>query len=132
MPCEIRESADYIEVRVLAGTNRFEVLDTVAELARRDRGKKMCDLWLFSKDVNLSYVDFGSTAEAIGRLCPPDMKGNRCAIVGEDALQQAQLELYRAEAASLPFDIRVFGDKTTAIRWLRREDERSIASRGQS
>jgi hypothetical protein len=128
MPCEIHDRADYVEVRVSKGTTRFEVLDTVAELARRDHGKQKCDLWIFSKDVELSYADFAYTAEAIGRLCPPDMKGNRCAIVGGDALQEAQLGLYRDVAASLPFEIRVFGDETAAIRWLKRQDDKPNAS----
>ena len=123
MACEIHERTGYFEVRVLAGTSRLEILGAVVELNRRDQAKQMCDLWLFSKDVALSYADFADTVEAIRRLCPPGMKGNRCAIVGGDAFQQAQLELYRAEAARLPFEIRVFGDEATAVRWLTREDE---------
>ena len=122
MPCTIHEKEGYFEVRVLEGTSRLDVLEAVAELQRRDQVKQLCDLWVFSKEVMMSYADFEATAEAIRRMCPPGMKGNRCAIVGGNAFQQAQLELYRAEAARLPFEIRVFGDEAEAIRWLGRED----------
>ena len=128
MSCEIHERADYIEVRVPAGTTKLEMLGAVAEMHRRDHTKRMCDLWIFSNEVELSYAEFASAAEAIRRMCPPGMKGNRCAIVGGDAFQQAQLELYRAEAAHLPFEIRVFGEESVAIRWLRREGEKPLAA----
>jgi len=128
MPCEIHERADYVEVRVPAGTTKLEMLATVVELNRRDKSKRMCDLWLFSSGVELSYAEFAESAEAIRRLCGPGMKGNRCAIVGGDAFQQAQLEFYRAEAAHLPFEIRIFGEESAAIRWLRREGEKPLAT----
>ena len=118
MPCEIHERDGYFEVRVPTGATMFDLLKTVGELSQRDQTKRLCDLWLFEKDVQLSYNLFAGTAQAIQRLCPPGMKGNRTAIVAADAFQQAQLELYRAEATRLPFEIRVFSDQATALRWL--------------
>lgn len=118
MPCEIHERDGYVEVRVLGGTRRHEVLAAVVELGRRDPLKQMCDLWVFSKDVELCYADFGAAAEAILRMCPPGMKGNRSALVGVSPWLQAQLEFYRAEADRLPFEIRVFGDEEAAVQWL--------------
>ena len=113
-----------------AGATKGDVLAAVVELQRRDLGKRLCDLWIFSRDVELSYAEFASTAEAIRRMCPLGMKGNRCAIVGGDAFQQAQLELYRDEAAILPFEIRIFGDEATAIQWLRRQDAKPAPAQG--
>lgn len=122
MPCEIHERTGYFEIRVSAPAGKFDVLKAVAELDLRDHGKRLCDLWVFSPDVALSYADFSVTADSIRRMCPPGMKGNRCAIVAGGVFQQAQLELYRAEASVLPFEMRVFGDEAEAILWLKRED----------
>ena len=119
MPYRIRTRDGFFEVRVWGETSTHEILNAVKELDRKDRGKKLPDLWIFAAESQLPFDQHAEIAKAIRSLCPPGMVGNRTAMVADGEFQKAQLEVYRSEASILPFPIRVFGSEDEAVEWLK-------------
>jgi hypothetical protein len=119
MPYKIQEIDGYVEVSVWGETSKWEVLEVIRELQRRDTRKEVSDLWLLSKECMVPFTEFSEIAEAVKSLCTSGMIGSKSAIVAEDELQRAQLEMYRAEAAILPFEVRVFRSRDDAVQWLK-------------
>lgn len=51
-------------------------------------------------------------------LCLPDMVGSKTALVAADEFMRVPLELYKVEAAVLPFEIQIFNNRADALQWL--------------
>ena len=118
MRCEIIQHPQHVEVRVPCDARRWDMVEAVRELVRRDPGKRVPDLWVFADDVDVSYADFEAIVASILELCPAGMMGRRSALVAVSPLQQAQLQMYGDEARRLPFEVRVFADQSAAVAWL--------------
>lgn len=119
MAYQIEMKDGFFEVRISGETSKYEVLDVIQELDRRDRGKKFPDLWLVAAESQVPFLHFSEIAQAIRSLLPRDAVGNKTAIVAEGEFLRAQMELYRSEASILPFEIRVFGSRDEAVEWIK-------------
>jgi len=119
MGYEIEKRDGIFEVRLYGDISKFEILMVIAELSEKDPGKKHPDLWIIGADVQVPYEYYKGISEAIGFafVQPPEAK--RSAIVIADENQQAQLEMYRVEASSLPLDLRIFRSYEDAVAWLK-------------
>ena len=119
MGYEIEKRDGIFEVRLYGDISKFEILMVIAELSEKDPGKKHPDLWLIGADVQVPYEYYKGISEASGFafVQPPEAK--RSAIVIADENQQAQLEMYRVEASSLPLDLRIFRSYEDAVAWLK-------------
>jgi hypothetical protein len=118
MPYEIKESHDLFEVLVSGKSSKWEVLQIVGHMQRRDPRKERRDLWILSSESSIPYASFQEIAHLVGNFCRDDFVGEKTAIVAAHELQMQEMELYRLEAAALPFDIRVFRSREDALAWL--------------
>jgi hypothetical protein len=130
MAHRIEDIGGILEVKVWGDTSKQDLLAIIMELQRRDPGKKCMDLWMIDSDCIIPFSEFHRIVEGIHSLCPPGMVGSRSAIVAFDSFQQAQLEMYRAEASILPFEMRVFGSRADAVEWLRSPPAPVVGRRG--
>lgn len=118
MAYRIEYKNGYCEVTVSGETTKTEVFQILRELARRDPKKEIPDLWIVAPESQVPLVHFAEIAREIGHLLPPDAVGCRSAIVAFGPFHKAQLELYRYDAAALPFETRVFQYRPEAEAWL--------------
>ena len=119
MPYLIEEVDSIFEVHVSNPTSQREILQAIEELAAKDPRKERCDLWCFSDEAIVSLEEYPKIAQAIKSLCPPDMVGNKTALVVSSDLQRVAANMYRSDAADLPFEIEVFTSREDALRWLK-------------
>ena len=119
MGFEIQKQDGIFEVCVSGRTSKHEILCAIAELVRRDPGKRHPDLWTVAAGVQVPYPHYAEIAEAIGRVFAQPPISRKSAIVASDDFQKAQLELYRLEASMLPLDIRIFRSRDEAVAWLK-------------
>ncbi len=124
MPYEIVEKEDLVEVRLSGETTRWELMEAIHHLHRRDPCKKTSDLWVVSADVVVPAAWHALLVSTTKNLCTPDMVGARTAILAADQLHKAQFDMYRTEAQRLPFEIKVFTSRKKAERWLARSKTR--------
>ena len=115
----MEEKDSIFEVHMWGQTSRWEIMEIIQQLQRKDPRKESCDLWIFSETDGVSLDEFPKIVKAVASLCSPDMVANKTAFVASDAFLRSQLELYRAGAVGLPFEIRVFETKENAVRWLK-------------
>ena len=118
MPYRIEEVDSIFEVHVSNPTSKWEILQAVAELTRKDPRKEQCDLWCIPDEIFISFAEYQEIAGAIASLCPQDMVGNKTALLVSGTLQMAFAEMYRSEASHLPFEIGVFTSRDDALQWL--------------
>ena len=118
MPYAIEKKARYLEIRVWGETSKHEVIAIIAELDAKDRGKTLPDLWLVAGESQVPFWDYRDIAESALSLLPAGAKGNKTAVVAANIFHKAQLNMYREEAAILPFPVRVFGSRDEAEAWL--------------
>jgi hypothetical protein len=119
MPYRIEEVDSIFEVHVSNPTSRQELLQAIEELAGKDPRKERRDLWYFPKEAFVSLAEFSEIVRAVQSLCSPDMVGNKTALVVSGELQRVAANMYRSEAAQLPFEIGVFTIREDALRWLK-------------
>jgi hypothetical protein len=120
MAYRIEPRDGYTSVLVWGTTSKRELLQALRELQRRDPVKAASDLWTIGRECVVPFAAFTEIVEAIRGFCVPGMVGNRTAIIVADGFQRAQFELYRAEAADLPFEIGGFASEAEAVAWLTR------------
>ena len=118
MAYQIEYKNGYCEVTVSGETTKNEVFQILRELARRDPKKEIPDLWVVSPESQVPLVHFADIAKEIGRMVSPDAVCCRSAIVAFGPFHKAQLEMYRYDAAALPFETRVFQYRQDAEAWL--------------
>jgi len=118
MAYQIEKKDGFFEVRISGETSKYEILEVIRELDRRDRGKKFPDLWLVAGESQVPLVHFSEIAQGIRSLLPRDAVGNKTAIVAAGEFHKAQLEMYQSEASILPFEIRVFRSRDEAVEWI--------------
>lgn len=123
MAYEILVQDGLTEVRVWGESSESEVLGILAELRARDPGKRTCDLWIVASECVVPFGAYPRIADTLRGFCREDRvtRGSRTAIVASDEFQKALLELYRIEAAALPFEVGVFMKRDEAMRWLRQD-----------
>ena len=119
MAYQIEKKDGFFEVNVSGETSKFEIIKILLELAFRNPEKKLPDLWAFSEASEVPFRQFSDIVQVIQHLLPRDAAGNKTAIVAADAIQGGILELFRAEASSLPYEIGVFRSRDEAIEWFK-------------
>ena len=119
MSYRIEEGDSIFEVRVSNPTSRQELLQAIKELAGKDPLKEHCDIWYFPNEAFVSLAEFSEIVQAVKSLCRPDMVGNKTALVVSGELQRVAANMYRSEAAQLPFEIGVFTTREDALHWLK-------------
>jgi len=119
MPYRIEEVDSIFEVHVSNPTSRREILQAIQEIAGKDPRKERCDLWYFSNEAIVSLEEYAEIVRAVKSLCPPDMVGNKTALLVSRELQRVAANMYRSDAADLPFEIGVFTSREDALRWLK-------------
>ena len=118
MSYRIERRPHWIEVQVWGDVNKAEAMEAVRRLRSMDPHKRISDLWVVGEGCVIPLADYATIVASVRALCPADMVGSKSAIVVHDQLQKAQMDIYRREAASLPFAIGVFLSKTDAEAWL--------------
>ena len=118
MPYKIEDRDCYVEVSVWGEANRWEVLEALRKLHRRDPRKEIPDMWLISEETVFPVEWHLPVATATEKLCAKGCIGARSAIVVADKLHKAQLDLYRKQARELPYQMRVFTERKDAEIWL--------------
>ncbi len=119
MPYRIEEVDSIFEVRVSNPTSQREILQAIGELAGKDPRKERCDLWYFPHEASVSLEEFSEIVRVVKSLCPPDMVGNKTALLVSGELQRVAAHMYRSDAADLPFETEVFTSREDALRWLK-------------
>lgn len=119
MPSVVEIGADEVlEVRIFGEINKRDVLDAITKLRVLDPRKERCDLWTFASESILPYVSYEEVLRTISGFCPPDMVGEKTAVVADGMVQQALMEMYQSESTMLPYEIRVFSSQDEARTWL--------------
>lgn len=120
MPYKIIDEDPVVEVHVTGDATTAEVLEALRKLQENDPRKERSDLWHFASESVLPYDVFPMIVESIKRACTRDMVGRPSAIVTSDKMLSATLDIYKqeAKASKVPFEIRVFTDRETALKWL--------------
>ena len=118
MSYHIEPRTGYVEVHVSGQTSARELLEIVQILRDRDPRKQIPDLWMLEGDTMVPLSAFWTLAEGVRALCSPDLACSRTALVASGPMQAGLLDLYRAEAADLPFEIRIFTSRDEALGWL--------------
>ena len=107
------------EIRVWGETSKYEVLDAIRKLDRLNPEKQLPEIWHIAEESQIPFHEYAEVAKAVKALFPQGKVGNRTAIVASGAFHKSLLDLYPAEAADLPFEIRVFEDRDQALAWLK-------------
>jgi len=121
MPYSIKHHSDLVEVELWGETSVAEVLAAVNELHASYPRKERSDLWNLSRETMVPLSAFPTVIQAIGGLCGGSQVYRRSAIVASGSFQRAMVDMYRTEAACLPFEIGVFQSRDEALKWLREE-----------
>lgn len=119
MPYSIHEEEGFVEVKVWDKTSIWDVLSALWELRRRDPHKKICDLWSFASGCVIPLVAFPKIIGMVLAIVPRDKSGCRSALVVSDEIQMAEAQIYLHEARNLPFEIKAFLSRTSAVEWLK-------------
>ena len=116
----IKKLDGFYEVQLSGQGSKFVLLKIIADLIRRDPKKKYPDLWIIAPEFQVPYVEFGGIAGALSHVFTKSLISKKTAVVVDNDLQKAQLELYRREVSrSLPIDIQVFRTVEPAIAWIK-------------
>ncbi len=118
MAYELEQHEGFIEAHLSGETSKYEILQTVGEIARMDPRKDLADLWCFEGDGQIPFQDFFEIAEAIRKKMPEHTLGVKTALVVADAFHQAQLEFFVAEASILNLDMQIFQSRDEAVSWI--------------
>ncbi len=124
MAYTIEQQSGFVEIKITGKTSKFEALDIIANLARMDPDKTVPDLWTVAPESQVPLVHFPDIVEAVIQLLPKNTAPSRTALLVSDAFQNAKFELYRAEADSLPFSVRIFWSRDEAVEWLTGDESR--------
>jgi hypothetical protein len=119
MPYSVKHGENVVEVEVWGQTSTAEVLAAINEIHAAYPRKERPDLWTLSREAMLPLSVFPTIVQAIKGLCGGDQVYRRSAIVASDRFQRAMADMYRIEAAELPFELGVFSSKDKAMEWLK-------------
>ena len=119
MPYRIEEVDSIFEVHLSNPTSKREILQAIEELASKDPRKARCDLWCLPYEVFISLAEYPEIVQLTKSLCLPDMVGNKTALLVSGEFQRVAANMYRSDAADLPFEIEVFTSREAALRWLK-------------
>jgi hypothetical protein len=122
MAYQIEKKDGFFEIRITGATSKYEIFEVIKELDRLDHGKKFPDLWVIARESKVPLMHLAEIAQGIRALLPRDAAGNKSALIADGEFHKAQLEMYRADAAILPFEIRVFDSYAKAVKWLTTPD----------
>jgi hypothetical protein len=115
----IQEHDDLMEIEVWGSTSVWEVLGILYKLHRNDPHKETPDLWILSAESIIPISGFARVVNGLQVLCANLIQGCRSAVVTENEIQKAEMEMFREEAQGLPYEIGVFTSREEAVVWLR-------------
>jgi hypothetical protein len=118
MAYQIEQLADFIEIRLSGATSKQEILQILGELKLRDPDKQQADLWIADDESQIAFRYFSEIVQASRALLPDAPMQSKSALVATGAFQEAEFEMYRTEAESLPLDIGIFRSREAASNWL--------------
>ncbi len=122
MSYKITKQDKYIEVSLLAGATKWDVIQAVGGLRQRNPLKEFPDVWILDEEVVIPFSDFENIMNRSLVEFPKDMHRTPSAIVVQDAFQLEMARLYVAELAAVPYEIRVFTNKEEAVAWIQQYD----------
>ena len=108
-----------VEVNVWGQTSSREVLQIIKELQSKNPLRELPDLWIISELNGVFLDEFPDIVNMLSSLFLPNMVASKTALVATSELVRAQLELYRMDAARLPFETQVFNNREDAVQWLK-------------
>ena len=116
----ITKQDGFYEVQLSGHGSKAVFFKAMADLIRRDPKKKYPDLWIVAPEFQVPYVEFGRIAGALSHVFTKSLISKKTAIVVDNDIQKAQLELYRLELSRcLPIDMQVFRTNEAAIAWIK-------------
>lgn len=118
MAYQIEQLADFIEIRLSGATSKQEILQILGELKLRDPDKQQADLWIADDASQIAFHHFSEIVQASRAILPDAPVQSKSALVATGSFQEAEFEMYRMEAESLPLDIGIFRSREAAINWL--------------
>lgn len=120
MMYEILPQEGYVEVHVSGKVSHWDLLRVVHELHKKDPKKDTPDLWILDQELDFSLHSFPPLVQGLLNLMSRALIKNGCksAILAADEFQRAKIELYCAETAVLPYEIRTFTSRAETLNWL--------------
>ena len=100
-------------------TSAKELVSAVGALHEKDPRKEIPDLWLISEESMVPLAEFPGIVASIGGLLSDDLVGCRSAMVVPNELFLRRVQMYQAEAKSLPYELGVFLSHQEALDWLK-------------
>lgn len=119
MAYSIQMEDGFVEVKLWGKTSIWEVLSALGDLRKNDPHKQISDLWNFASECVIPFVAFPTIVLAVLRIVPRDKSGRRSALVVTDEIQMAEAAIYLREAHILPFELKAFLSRDSAIEWLK-------------
>jgi predicted Fe-S protein YdhL (DUF1289 family) len=119
MPFRVSENDGLVEVHAWGDVSMAEVCMVLRELRQRDPHKERSDIWYISDASVIPIAAYAAIVEELKSMCGPETGASRSAIVVSNELQRAAMEIYKAEAVGLPWQIGVFRSRDEAVAWLR-------------
>ncbi|MBL7016650.1 MAG: hypothetical protein ISR84_03740 [Kiritimatiellales bacterium] len=120
MTYEIVPQDGFVEVHVSGKVSHWDLLKIVHALHKKDPKKETPDLWILDQDLDFSLHAFPTIIQGLLNLVARGAvkKGCKSAILAADKFQCAKVDIYCAEAAVLPYEIRAFTCRTETMDWL--------------
>jgi hypothetical protein len=118
MPFRMNENGGLVEVHAWGEVSAAEVCMVLRELCQRDPHKEKCDIWYVADASVIPIAAYAAIVAELKSLCGPETGASRSAIVVSNELQRAAMEIFRAEAVSLPWQVGVFRSRDEALAWL--------------
>ncbi len=119
MPYQIERQPHFVEIHLSGSVSHWDVLGIIHQLHKGDPRKEIPDLWILDPDCDFSFHSFPPIVQGILKLASRHIKnGCRSALLAADEFQRVKMDLYCAEAAVLPYEIRTFTARDEAVSWL--------------
>ena len=115
-PTKLRKKPDFFEVNISGPTSKYEMVEALGLLIRKNPGKTRPDLWTFSEETTMSLEIFSAVSESLSYATPHPVEP-RSALLAANDFQKAQLLLFLPAVKHLPFEIDVFTSRDEALRW---------------
>jgi hypothetical protein len=118
----IHNQESHISVRFSGDVNDTSLLQAVHDVASLPEYAFKNDVWIFTDcPAFVSYSKFGPVIMNIENMYLANASRTKTAIVTTTGYNTALASIFAREAASLPYEIRVFSDIDSAEAWIRAE-----------
>ena len=118
MAYEIEQVDGHFEMRLSGVTSKFEIMEMIGELTRRNPGMKRPGMWFIEPESQVPFSEFTALAGAIARVLPAVKVRSRTALVSSDEFQRAQMNMFLSEASMRSYEIQIHSSREEALAWL--------------